>query len=370
LAGVVNNYNNIIKKLLKCRKNYLIIPQEYFLKMSDVVEVALDAYFNRIRLKDKIELYELDVTSIVQDELDTNYRETVYIRTELLQRCIIKNMLRQCSVHTFTTTYENNPWEKICILSLREYSPLTKIIGYQHAVISRASANMYISKEEMPFIPMPDKVVTTGDITKSMLEKYGSYPNDRIKPSCALRHEYIYKLKKKEFTKNRNILVALEGVNDCYKLVNFVFYALSNTKGFQVIIRTHPARPFHRIKNDLHFDIDSHANFSVSNQKTLKDDLSENDILIYWGSTVSLEALMMGIPVIHVSLDDIINVDPLADCSHLKWAIRNEEELPNAITDIYDMPEHDYLDQYCKAKSYIESYLKKVTDNRLSEFIV
>ncbi|MCR4290324.1 MAG: hypothetical protein NUV86_08720, partial [Candidatus Scalindua sp.] len=369
LAGIVNNYGRVLKKLSKCEENYPIIPQEYFLRMSDVVKVALEVYFNRINLREKIELYDLDVTTIIQDELDTNYRETLYIRTELLQRYIIKNMLAQCSIHTFTTTYENNPWEKICILSLSEYSSSTKIMGYQHAVISRASANMYVSKDEMPFIPMPDKVLTTGDITKSMLEKYGSYPKNSIKSSCALRHEYIYKLKRKDFTRSCKILVALEGVYECYKLVNFVFNALSGTNDFQVIIRTHPARPFNKIKNDLCFDIDSHTNFSVSTQKTLKEDLSEVDILIYWGSTVAMEALMMGIPVIHVSLDDIVAVDPLFDCRHLKWTVKNREELQEVISQIYNLPEQNYLDQYDEAKSYIEKYLKKVTDNRLYEFI-
>lgn len=370
LAGIVNNYKNIIKRLSNCKEDYMIIPQEYFLKFFDIVKIVLEMYFNGLILKDRIKLYGFDVTEIIQNELDKNFRETIYIRTELLQKYIIKNMLKQCSVHTFTTTYENNPWEKICILSLRGYSPSTKIIGYQHAVISRASANMYISKEEMPFIPMPDKIVTTGDITKSILEKYGSYPKDRIKPSCALRHEYIYKLKKKDFTKNRKILVALEGVYECYKLVNFVFNALSNAKDFRVIIRTHPARPFDRIRKDLCFDIDLHKNFSVSNQKSLKEDLEDVDILIYWGSTVSMEALMMGIPVIHVSLDDIVKVDPLFDCSHLKWTVENIEDLLDAISQIYNLPEHDYLFQYNKAKSHVERYFKKVTDDRLSEFIV
>jgi hypothetical protein len=370
LAGIVNNYGRVLKKLSKCEEDYPIIPQEYFLKISDVVKVALEVYFNKINLREKIELYDLDVTTIIQDEIDTNYRETSFIRTELLQKYIMKNMLKQCRVHTFTTTYENNPWEKICFLSLKEYSPSTKTIGYQHAVISRASANMYISKEEMPFVPIPDKVVTTGDITKSMLEKYGSYPKNSIKSSCALRHEYIYELKRKNFTRSCKILVALEGVYECYKLVNFVFNALSGTNYFQVIIRTHPARPFDKIKDDLCFDINCHANFSVSNQTSLKDDLSGVDILMYWGSTVSMEALMMGIPVIHVSLDDIVTVDPLFDCCHLKWAVKNVEKLRSVIADIYNLSEHDYLSQYNNARSYIERYLKEVTDDRLSEFIV
>jgi hypothetical protein len=370
LAGIVGNYKNIIKRLSKCKENYLVIPQEYFLKFFDIVKIVFEMHFNRIKIKDRIKLYEFDVTEIIQNELDKNYRETIYIRTELLQRYIIKNMLKQCSIHTFTTTYENNPWEKICILSLREYSPSTKIIGYQHSVISRASANMYMSKEEMSFVPMPDKVVTTGDITKSMLEKYGSYPKNSIKSSCALRHEYIYKLKRKDFTKNRKILVALEGVSECYKLVNFVFNALSNSKKFQVIIRTHPALPFDKIRKNLSSDISLHKNFSISNQRSLKEDLEDVDILIYWGSTVSLEALMMGIPVIHVDLDDIVPVDPLFDCSYLKWTVGNKESLMDAISTIYNLSGQDYLFQYNEAKSYIEKYLKKVTDDRLSEFIV
>ena len=367
IARIIGDYGNIIKKLSKY-KQHLIVPQELFLNYFDVFKVTIDVYLNRVKFDKSIEFYGLDVSKIIQMELDSDYTNT--IRAELLQKYIIRNMLDYVNIHTFTTTYENNPWEKICFLSLKEYSPSTKTIGYQHAVVTKASANMFISKEEMSYMPMPDKIVTVGGITEGVLRKYGCYPENLIHSSCALRHEYIYRLKKKNFTKNNTILVALEGVYECYKLVNFVFNALSDNKDYRVIIRTHPERPFSKIRNDLCFDIDSHANFSVSNQKPLKDDLSENDILIYWGSTVSLEALMMGIPVIHVSLDDIVNVDPLADCSHLKWTISNVEELPNAITDVYDMPEHDFLSQYNKARSYIERYLKKVTDDRLSEFIV
>ncbi len=367
IARIIGDYGNTIKKLSKY-KRYLILPQELFLGYFDVFKATICAYFNKIKFDRSIEFYGLNISKIIQMEFDKDYINT--IRAELLQKYIIRNMLDHIKIHTFTTTYENNPWEKICFLTLKEYSPSTKTIGYQHAVVTKASANMFISKEEMSCIPTPDKIITVGDITEGALRKYGCYPENRIYSSCALRHEYMYKLKKKKFTKNNTILVALEGVYECYKLVNFVFNALSGNKDYSVIIRTHPERPFDKIKKDLCFDIDFHENFSVSNQKSLKDDFSEVDILIYWGSTVSLEALMMGIPVIHVNLDDITNVDPLADWNHLKWTVRNVEELPYAITDIYDMSEHDYLSQYNKAKSYIERYLKKVTDDRLSEFIV
>jgi len=367
IARIIGDYGNTIRKLSKY-KQHLIIPQELFLGYFDVFKATICVYFNKIKFDKGIEFYGLNISKIIQMEFDKDYLNT--IRAELLQKYIIRNMLDHIKIHTFTTTYENNPWEKICFLSLKEYSPSTKTIGYQHAVVTKASANMFISKEEMSYVPMPDKIITVGDITSDLLREYGSFPENRIQSSCALRHEYLYKLMIKNFTKNNTILIALEGVYECYKLVNFVFNALSNTKDFQVIIRTHPALPFNRIKNDLCFDIDSHTNFSVSNQKSLKDDLSDADILIYWGSTVSLEALMMGIPVIHVNLDDLVSVDPLFNCRHLKWTVKNVEALQDVILQIYDLPEQDYLVQYNEAKSYIEKYLKKVTNNRLSEFII
>jgi len=366
VAGIINGYKKNIKRISKC-KDYLIIPQEYFLNYSDVVKTILECYRQRMKLNE-IKFYGLDVTEIIQGEIDRDYRK--YMRTNLLQKYIIRNILKYFKIHTFATTYENNPWERICFLSLREYSPSTKIIGYQHAVISKASANMFTSEKDIKFIPMPDRIITVGKITKDIMEKYGYYPKGKIHPSCALRHEYIYRLKRKNFIKNYTILIALEGIYDCYKLVNFVYAAMQKENDFTVIIRTHPERPFDKIKGDLCFEISSQMKFSVSEQKPLKDDLTEASVLIYWGSTVSMEALMMGIPVVHVDLGDMISVDPLFECNNLKWTVRNIEELPNIIKEIYSLSDEDYAEQYEKARSYIGKYLQEVTDERLSQFVM
>lgn len=367
LAGIINNYKATAKGLSKCKDN-LVITEEYFLKYFDIIRAALKVFFNKVKLKNKAIFYGLDVSRIVQSELDKDY--VLYMRKGILQEYIVINMLRYFKISTFTLTYENNPWEKIIFQTLRKYSPLTKIIGYQHAVITKASANMFVSREEMSVMPMPDKVITVGEITKDIMERFGSYPRNKIYSSCALRQEYIYGLTRKDFSRGNVLLVALEGVPECYKLVNFVFAALCGNGNYKVVIRTHPERSFDKIKKDLQFDINQYNNFSVSIKKTLKDDLINADILIYCGSTVSLEALMMGIPVIHVNLGDIISVDPLFECSHLKWTVKYAEELEKVILKIYSLSEKDYLEQYGLARSYIESYLRKVTDDRLQEFII
>ena len=366
LAGIINKYYDTAKRLNKCQ-DYSIVPEEYFLKYGDIVRSVSQTFLNRIGIKNKIYFKRLDVSKLVQEEIDNDYR--YYTRIGLLQKYIIKNMLNQFSIGTFTTTHENNPWEKVCFLSLRKYSPATKIIGYQHAVVTKASANMFISKEEMSIVPMPDKIITVGTVTKNLMEAHGCYPERKIVSSCALRHEYIYKLEKKNLVRKNTILVILEGVPECYKLVNFAFNSLKDSQ-YKVIIRTHPERPYDKISKDLFFEISEQKNFSVSQSKHVKDDLMVSDIVVYWGSTVSLEALKMGIPVIHIDLDDVISVDPLLDCKYLKWTVKNTCELLKVISKIYCLSDEEYKDQCYKAEAYIEEYLQEVTDKRLEEFVL
>ena len=150
---------------------------------------------------------------------------------------------------------------------------------------------------------------------------------------------------------------------------NFAFNSLKDSQ-YKVIIRTHPERPYDKISKDLFFEISEQKNFSVSQSKHVKDDLMVSDIVVYWGSTVSLEALKMGIPVIHIDLDDVISVDPLLDCKYLKWTVKNTCELLDVITEIYGLSDGEYKEQHSKAEAYIEEYLQKVTDKRLQEFVL
>jgi hypothetical protein len=159
-------------------------------------------------------------------------------------------------------------------------------------------------------------------------------------------------------------------VPECYKLVNFAYRALSGSKAHTVVIRPHPERPIEKIEGDLHFDVDRQDNFTVSEIKSLSDELISADILIYWGSTVSLEALMSGIPVIHVNLEDTITVDPLFNCNSLKWTVKDEDGLRRAISDICKLSQDDYERNYESASAYIEKFLMKPTRERMEVFII
>lgn len=368
VAGVIGDYKSIVSKIAN-NNEYFIIPQELFLRYIDPIRVIIDIYRNKIRIKGEIEFEGFDVSHIVRAEIDKNFRSRG-ILSNYMYYYWTKRMLNNVAVDTFTTTCENNPWERMCTLALRQYSPETKILGYQHNVVPQASANMFVSEYEKDVIPMPDRILTVGRATKRIMERYGHYDTGKIEEACALGFEYLFNIQPKPRSRSNRILVALEGVYGVYHLVNYVLSELKESTDYKVKIRTHPAMTLGQIMHKLDYNIEPLPNISLSENTSLEQDLGESDMVIYWGSTVALEALMMGKPIIHFDSGDILSYDPLFECPHLKWVVNQHTPLVKVIEEIYNMGDEEYHLQLRQAKEYLDDYFYKISDERLSEFIV
>jgi surface carbohydrate biosynthesis protein (TIGR04326 family) len=279
-------------------------------------------------------------------------------------------LLQAVHVETFLLTYENNPWEKMCIMAVREGAPGI-IVGYQHNVVPQASANMFVSRWEKNAMPMPDRILTVGDRPKEIMERYGNYDCGEIETSCGLRFEYLENLPVAARQRLGNILVVLEGIDDVYKMVNYVMKELGRNESFKVIIRTHPVLPFHCIQRKLDYSLDSLPNFGLSTRNSsLKDDIEWADVVMYWGTTVALEALCMGKPLIHYSIGTCLSYDPLFECWHLKWTVSDEESMVNILDEIYSLDDAEFYVEQNHALAYIRHYVFPVSEHGLSRFFV
>jgi len=83
-------------------------------------------------------------------------------------------------------------------------------------------------------------------------------------------------------------------------------------------IRFHPEFGVADLDSRRKKDLSEAPRIEVSIGSTLDDDLKEADICMYWGSTVALEALAHGIPLIHFDTGYPMNYDPLFRCPALK----------------------------------------------------
>ena len=253
--------------------------------------------------------------------------------------------------------------------ALKKYSPATRIIGYQHTVVPQASANMFLSEHDADIAPLPDRILTVGAIPKKIIERYGFYKNIPVEEACALRFEYLESLPVGPRAKKRKILLGLEGVQKVYKLVNYVLQECENVKDLEIVIRDHPVLPFRNLQRDVKYDIDNMANVSLSKNLSVKDDVESADIVIYWGSSVALEASMMGKPVIHFDSGTVLSYDPLFENTALKWTVTEKDRLLDIIDSIYALSDEEFCLQQQKARQYLRNYFYPVTENGLQKFV-
>ncbi len=363
-ADFLGNFKSCLKKVVHC-PNFVIFPFEYFLTLRNIMEALKDICLCHLNIRSELFFFNYNVSDLIKNELKRTFNGIAIY--QYLHYAAVGNLLKKISADKFFMTYENNPWEKMSIIAIREKSPRTEIIGYQHAVIPQAAANMFISPKEIGFIPMPDRVLTTGEEPLRIMEEYGAIKGGE--PACALRYEYLNKVSQSSRLHSGNILLALGGIVEVYEMVNYVLSQLKDDPRFHVIIRPHPVLPIDRLKRKLKYNIRKISNLEISKGISVQKDIERSDIVIYWGSTLALEALSMGKPVIHFNNGFILSYDPLFRFSRFKWVVSTNNSLSKVLEEIKNLSDEEFYKRQREARNYLRKYFYPVTDERLSKFI-
>ena len=346
-------YREFIKRIF-WEKTLVLLPVEIFLKGGDVLRAVWRILAFQIPIAADLKFRGLDVSDILRFELA---RTTNGIQIfQLLHYDATRNMLKQLRVGTFLFTYENNPWERMCILACRDQSPSTKVIGYQHSVVPQAALNMFVHPLEKNIVPLPDRILTTGEIPLSIIQYYGDYSRIPVKSACALRYEYLTQIKPNPRQKSQGrVLLVLDGINQTQQMLKFVLGQLGGHSHYQLRIRCHPALPWSLLSNKFHFDVSKYPNVDIS-KDALQEDLAWSDMIIYWQTAVVLEAMSMGKPAINFKPSDILSYDPLFQSEALKWTVSEQGRLLDAIAAIEDMDESSHQKQLEQALAYKSQY--------------
>lgn len=366
LAKILQNYSEITKKISNY-EDILIIPQEYFISYCDYLRISFKSPICKMKIGNDAIIDEIDVSHLINKEIKKNY--TNYeIRNNLIYYYIVKNLVKKIKVDTFLYTFENHSWEKLSNISFEKCSPSTKTVGYQHAAISKYYLNFYSSSYEKDVIPLPNKIISFGSETRKIMEEYGSYEKNLIQEGCALRFNYLYNSNLiKRDVKNTIFVPLTISPTESADLIKFVNKSLKENNKYRIILRTHPANPIQKIQSHLDFKLDNR--FVISKNPKMIDDLALSDIVLYTSTTVSAEALMMGVPVIHLDLGGIINVDPMFECKHLKWTVNKPDDFLGIINRIYDMKDEEYKKEQKLAREYVSKYFAPVDEKTLKVFL-
>lgn len=362
-------YAGTVKKLID-RDEHFLIPSAY-LNISDIFRV-LKATWIPPKKSDNPHFENMDISDLIYDEYKNDWKDTRIV-SNLLFYYVVRNWKAHgINIERFIYTYENHTWEKLFCIALREFYPSVRIIGYQHATLSKMLLMYFISGKEHDIIPFPDKVITNGRYFTDVLLESG-YDSDKLICGGAIRYEYLTEMLKepiqqKKVEKGYNILVTPPiDKNEAIELVSKVLGAFESMDTYNVIIKCHPLMPYQRIADELNITaLPRHFTISTEPISAL---LSGSDLLLYTSSTTCIEAIATGTQVLHIGSNFSIDRDILDALPEIRSSARTVEEIRSKVNELLETSPDELRNKQVDTKRIATDFFGTVDDSIFDLFM-
>jgi hypothetical protein len=366
-AGHLGNYRSSTKKLMENGLDYIILPYS-LIRWAELILLGLKVFVRRVRLSGRV-FCGCDFSKLIMWDA----RRFDYL-FNLDSEIFFRAMANLCKVEQFERLiqlYEGNVFERGCIQAFQKYNN-GKVVGYSHAVVYPLNLKIRLTENEKKQKPEPDILISTGLETKHLMVRIGNRDSSNVISGCSLRNipdlddiETLEDGIKPSETIRSDILVALDGVWSCVTVLDWLMEQKEVLKKYRIILRGHPNVPVKELLAQCIHELPD--NFQFSNND-LKADIENSFCVIYRQSSVGLQALMNGIPVIHLNVDSPLNSDPIVNLSDSKWIVTSGNDFYEAIKEIRTVNSSEKKFAMKKAKEYSKQYFTVSDQATLSYF--
>jgi hypothetical protein len=266
--------------------------------------------------------------------------------------------------------FENKAIEKLLLFGVREACPTCRTIGYQHTSITPRHTTFQFAPNEAQATPLPDLVVTAGDVTRRHLEKTGNFPQDLITTGCALRQGYSRSIMTHDTADAEpiRILLALSSSkSELVKAIEFMRSVKSLSAQLEIGVRPHPEFPMSLLPEHLRTWVSAQAmDFSST---SLASNIEWCAATAYVSSTVALETLMQGKPVINLDLGEIVAPDPVLDPPPLWQRVSDPQAFIAALDSLRNTKLQKKIFDRNLTMDYVQKYFRPVTLDAVQVFL-
>lgn len=316
------------------------------LKLLDPVVAAIRTISKPPVLMPTPLLSDLDISPLVQAELCRYWISNRGAHNLLLATALCRLADRGAEVNRIIYVYENQPWERALCWQVRHSFPSATLVGYQHARAPRMLLNFYLAPGGEEMAPLPDRIVTVGEYSARMFSS-GGYDSKRVHTGGAFQS-----INGSSSAGTATMTLAPEnaasvliapsmGQEEARELVETALHLFNEDDGVRVVIKCHPAMPFSKIIGASKFRLPGHVQVSDESIQTL---MPKSAAMVYTSSTVCVQALAMGLPVLHLRRQFGLDLDPLefespirmeadgieALRSKLRWLLEHRQEYVDA----------------------------------------
>lgn len=334
-------------------------PLEAHVKLKDIA-VCVYLSLKRQSYKETF-LYEGFDLTYIYNTLKFNEHVLGTYYTSLIIERTFERIFSENNVGKLLFPYENRSWEKRLIGKARN-AGVKRILGYQHSSLTPRHLSFKQGTQDLNVDNYPDKIITVGDVTADWLKESSPPLSGLVVSGASLRRV----TKKIKHSTNRAVLVPISSSRSEASFLMNVVWQASKSCDTEFVIRTHPTI----LVDDIFESYDWPDTVTLSKGMTLEEDLERTSVIVYSSSTVALEGMLFGRPVIFVDIGDIPSGDPLLDNEKLRPTVVSGSELVFELQAFSALSDKEYGKLQNDLKVYAESYLvsvKKFTRPRLEQ---
>ena len=364
----IKDYFQAYKTIRNTKRNILV--KEDFLEISDITYALL--HFIRLRFLKFSNVIEdgVDLSIPIKEEIKNNLGFSSAVEGILNYRFIMRLKKKGVKLKLVVDWWESQAVDKGLHLAMHHYFPDIPVIGYLGYAPRDLELQLYPTKNESNAHVIPKIIGVIGDGFVESIKRY--YPEQMVVTVPAFRFQYLWE--EKEFNKNSKpfILLALTVIrSESFNILKQVIKSLEIIKKYnlEILIKPHPTMTIEQLKKGL--DEEWPNNFKFVDGLT-KDYIRSSKILITGMSSIALESIALGIPVIITGqTEDSLPLIPIPDnVPKDMWNLcYNHFQLIEALENfmIKDFSERDKFIE--KGKLVREKYFKPVTRESVIKFL-
>ncbi|MEW6482577.1 MAG: hypothetical protein AB1397_06225 [bacterium] len=370
IYNIKRSYKEALRFMLKnTSKDKFYVPKEYFFRMIDYFN-AVKVVFSQIMFKfNNVELLGLDISELLWEaklsNLDCNSSMNYFFVKEIARKNI--------PIDIFIDTFEYMIQERSFQAGMKKYYPHAKRIGYMHFPLSPNLLCSFISKKEANYIPLPDKIVLSGEFFREILLREG-YPQEILVSGPAIRYQYLWKsiidkkeAKKEDKPEKHIVLLPLPITRaDSLEICLKVSAALRNIDNIEIWLKPHPFMSEKKIKaiiSKYHLP----ENYIIVKEEISKL-LPSVSVGIVAVSSSALDLAVSGIPIVRIGSEKNLNIDPLDWLQEIKEPAYDSEEIRNQVEEALNLGEDERNELMEKGKELLKKYFNPVNDKTMEAF--
>jgi len=299
------------------------------------------------------------------DNIKINFNYNFFLNSRFtlkISNQIIKILAKSTNLNYLMITFEGHAFEKIIFNYCKTQN--IKSFGYFFSIMRQYKNFIYynLAKDYQP-----DVVLTSGDAAKKYFKLNTHYKKiETLGCDRDLSKKKRFNILKNKRNRKLTILVCPEGIfSETIEMFNLINNKTLNDNNFQFIFRTHPVI---NIGNDLQKNL-INENIIFSKESDIKKDFEKSDIILYAGSSVCIQAAMLGVvPVNYRNKNSSFSLDPLHEVNN--FVVYNNINLKLKINSIFrNRFNKKFNNQIFLIKKYSSSYFKKINQDVLTKYI-